>query len=937
MDWSKKIKPINSLTMKSKSIFFLINVCFIIAFLSGNQAVAENLKIKNIRTEMLVNPEGIEVRNPRLSWEISGNQRAIEQTGYQVLVASSLEKLANNEGDLWDSGKTPSNQSVHVKYNGKPLKSRTNCFWKVKIWTNSGESNWSEPAYWSMGLLNYGDWDGRWIGFDRAFAWDREDKFSRLSARYFRKEFSAGKEIKKATAYIIGLGLYELYINGQKIGDQVLAPSPTDYNKNVKYNVFDVTKTLKNDTNAIGIVLGNGRFYNMRQKEKPYKIKTFGYPKMLFQLEIEYTDGSKSIVKTDNTWKGTPDGPIRTNNEWDGEEYDAQKEMPGWNASGFDDKNWLPAEYVQEPVGEFEAQINKNMKVMGTIKPVSIKELRPGAYILDFGQNFAGWVRMKVKGKSGDKVTLRYAEILNEKGELAIANLRSAKVTDIYTLKGAGEETWEPTFVYHGFRYVEITGFPGQPQLSNFEGRVVYDDMETIGRIETSNSLLNQIYKNAYWSILSNYKGMPVDCPQRDERQPWLGDRSTGSYGESFVFNNVLLYAKWMDDIHYSQRADGAISDVAPAYYRYYSDNMSWPGTYIQIGEMLNRQFGDTLEIVKHYPYMKKWLKYMQDMYMDKNYILTKDSYGDWCLPPTTIEEGRGKSADVKYPSKLISTAYHYYYLNLMQQLAKIAGEENDVKEFSALAIKVKDAFNKEFFHPEIAAYGINTLTDNLLALHFRLVPEAYSDRVLKTITDIIEIRNNGHLSTGVIGIQWLMRTLTDNGRSDLAYKLATNTTYPSWGYMVENGATTIWELYNGNTAAPKMNSYNHVMMLGDLLVWYYENLAGIKSSIDLPGFKQIIMKPEMIDGLDFVNASYNSVYGEIKSEWKKDNQKFSWIIAIPANTTAIVYIPAHSQNIITEGGKNISSAKGIKFIKMEGTRAVFEIGSGDYSFMSEF
>jgi alpha-L-rhamnosidase len=882
---------------------------------------------------MLSNPVGIDVRNPRLSWEISGTERGIKQTASQILVASSPEKLAGNEGDLWDSGKTTSAQSVQVKYSGKPLKSRAKCYWKVRIWTENGESNWSDPAYWSMGLLNYGDWNGRWIGFDRAFPWDREDKFSRLSARYFRKEFSADKEIKHATAYIIGLGLYELYINGQKIGDQVLAPTPTDYSKNVKYNVFDVTNTVKKGENSIGAILGNGRFYTMRQDEKPYKIKTFGYPKMLFQLEIEYTDGSKNIVKTDDTWKGTPDGPIRTNNEYDGEEYDARKEMPGWNIVGFDDNKWLQAEYVQEPTGEFEAQMNENMKVMETIKPVSMKELRPGVFIMDMGQNMVGWVKMKVKGKSGDKVTLRFAEILEDGGGLAMANLRDAKVTDVYTLKGGEVETWEPTFVYHGFRYVEITGFPGKPTIADFEGRVVYDEMKTIGSFETSNALINQIYKNAFWSINGNYKGMPVDCPQRNERQPWLGDRSTGSYGESFVFGNELLYAKWMEDIRYSQRADGSIPDVAPAFWRYYSDNMTWAGTYLQLGEMLYRQFGDTRSIFDHYPSMKKWLKYMQDNYMDENFILTKDSYGDWCVPPATIEEGRGKSADVKRPSKLISTAYHYYYLQLMQNFAKLTGNETDIEEFTSMAAKVKNAFNKEFFHADGAFYGNNTLTDNLLPVYFKMVPETHSKRVLKTITDLIEIKNKGHLSTGVIGIQWLMRTLTENGRSDLAYRIATNTSYPSWGYMVENGATTIWELWNGNTAAPNMNSYNHVMMLGDLLVWYYENLAGIKSH--QPGFKQIVMKPEMINGLDFVNAAYQSVYGEIKSEWKRENKNLIWNITIPGNTSAIVYIPASSQNTITESGEKAASVKGIKFIKMEGSGAVYEIGSGAYSFTS--
>ena len=916
--------------------FFLLAACLLVTFFSGTRLMAEGLQVKGLRTEMIFHPEGINVRNPGLSWEISGTDRGISQMGYQVLVSSSKEKLDSNEGDLWDSGKIQSGNSIGVKYCGKALKSGSECFWKVKVWTQKGESNWSGPAYWGMGFLYTDDWKGRWIGFDRAFAWDHETKFSTLSARYFRKEFVATKDVKKAKVYIIGLGLYELSINGRKIGDQVLSPSPTDYTKNVKYNVFDVSGMVKKGRNAIGTILGNGRFYTMRQKEKPYKIKTFGYPKMLLQLEIEYADGTKEVIKTDESWKGTPDGPIRSNNEYDGEEYDARKEMPGWDQPGFEESKWLPAECVQEPGGEYEAQLNKNMKVMETLKPVSIKDLRPGVFIMDMGQNLAGWVKMKVSGKKGSQVTLRFGEILTEKGELFTANLRDAKATDVYTLKGSQEESWEPSFVYHGFRYVEISGFPGTPSIENFEGRVVYDEMENSGSFDTSNALINQIYKNACWSIKSNYKGMPVDCPQRNERQPWLGDRSTGAYGESFAFNNELFYAKWLDDIQYSQKADGSIPDVAPAFWHYYSDNMTWCGAYLLVTDMLYRQYGDIMVIEKHYPAMKKWLDYMQDHYMNKNYILTKDSYGDWCPPPATIEEGRGKSAVVKHPSMLISTAYHYYFLQLMQKFAKVTGNETDVEKFASLSVKVKDAFNREFYHAELASYGSNTLTDNLLPLYFEIVPEGQKDRVRKTVTDMVAIKNDGHLSCGLIGIQWLMRTLTDNGRADLAYRVATNTTYPGWGYMVGNGATTIWELWNGNTAAPSMNSYNHVMMLGDLLIWYYENLGGIKSSSEYPGFKKITMKPEMIEGLNFVNASYNSKYGLIKSEWKKENQNFTWNITVPVNTTATVYIPATSQNSITESGAKLSSAKGVKFIKMDHSRAVCEIGSGEYSFISK-
>ncbi|TXK33905.1 Bacterial alpha-L-rhamnosidase [Pontibacter qinzhouensis] len=914
--------------------YFYISFIILLSVLGSGQAAA-NVQLENLRCEMLQNPEGIDVTTPRLSWEITGKQRNIEQTAYQVLVASTPEKLAANEGDLWNSGKVNASQSVHVQYAGKRLNSRDECYWKVKTWTSNGESSWSAPAYWSMGLLHYGDWVGRWIGMDKLSPWDQEERFSRLSARYFRKEFEAPKEIKKAKVYIIGLGLYELYLNGQRIGDQVLAPAPTDYSENVKYNTFDVTKQLKSGKNAIGTVLGNGRFYTMRQY-KAYKNKTFGYPKMLLNLVIEYTDGTTEKIRTDESWKVTADGPIRTNNEYDGEEYDARKEMPGWNAVGFDAGKWLQAEYVQEPTGEFEAQMNEHMKVMETLKPVSVKQLKPGTYIVDMGQNMVGWLKMKVQGKSGDKVTFRFAEVLNEKGEVALENVRDAKVTDVYTLKGGGEEVWEPSFVFHGFRYVEVSGFPGKATVNNFDGQVVYDAMQTVGSFKTSNSIINQVYENSYWGIRGNYKGMPLDCPQRNERQPWLGDRPTIAYGESFIFDNGKLYAKWLDDIQYAQKADGSIPDVAPAFWRYYSDNMTWAGTYLMVADMLHQQYGNVKPIEKHYPSMKKWLQYMQNLYMDENYIMTKDSYGDWCAPPATIEDGRGMNANVKYPSKLISTAYHYYYLQMMQRFARLTGNEGDMAGYQALAEKVRAGFNDEFFNAEGAFYGENKLTDNLLALYFGLVPEEQKGALVNTIVQIIEVENKGHLSTGVVGTQWIMRSLTDFGRPDLAYKLATNTTYPSWGYMVANGATTIWELWNGNTAAPTMNSYNHVMMLGDLVSWYYEDLAGIKSSREQTGFKLIEMKPLLVDGLDFVNASYHSMYGLIKSDWKKEKKRFTWKISVPANTKAIVYIPASSEKNVTEGGKKTSSATGVKFLRMEGDRAVYELGSGDYNFVAK-
>lgn len=895
---------------------------------------AQDIRVEGLQCEMLTNPLGIDVTAPRLSWKIIARQRNVQQIAYQVIVASSPEKLAANTGDYWNSGKVTSSQSIHIPYAGRPLTSRMACYWKVKVFTNKGGSEWSGPAAWTMGLLKQADWIAKWIGYDKASPWDSISQFSRLSARYFRKSFQSAANIKRATVYIVGLGLYELYINGQKIGDQVLAPLPTDYRKTVLYNTHDVTKQLRKGENVVAAVLGNGRFFTMRQEYKPKKINTFGYPKMLLQLEITYKDGTRKIIGSDETWKLNVDGPIRTNNEYDGEEYDATKEWPGWNNTGFKETGWIKPQLVKAPAGKIVAQKSPPMRVMQTIQPVAIKKAAEGKYILDMGQNFAGWIKMQVTGPRGHQVTLRFAESLQPNGTLYVANLRDARVTDIYTLKGAGVETWHPSFVYHGFRYVEISGYPGEPSVQDFEGQVVYDELASIGTFHTSNETINRIWKNAWWGIASNYKGMPVDCPQRNERQPWLGDRATGALGESFLFDNAALYAKWLDDIAQSQTAEGAIPDVAPAFWNYYSDNVTWPGVYILVADMLYRQFGDQQSVIKHYPSMKRWMGYMQRKYL-KDYILTKDKYGDWCVPPESLELIRSRDSLRTTKGELIATAYYYRLLQHMQQFARLAGRAADVKEYVTLAEKIKAAFNSRFYNAKTRYYDNNTVTANLLPLYFGITPDSAREQVFNNIYNKIKIENHMHISTGVIGTQWLMRGLTKFGRSDIAYTLASNTTYPSWGYMAVNGATTIWELWNGNTASPQMNSQNHVMLLGDLLTWYYEHLAGISAGEEQVAFKKIIMKPELIDGLDTVQASYQSPYGTIGSHWKRDGirARFSWEIRVPANATAVVYIPADTVSDVLEGGRPAVQGEGVRFIKTDGRFLVFEIGSGTYLF----
>jgi alpha-L-rhamnosidase len=856
----------------------------------------------NLQCEQLSDPQGIDALHPRLSWQLSGDGQNIRQTAWQLLVASSPELLAKDKGDLWTTPRTPGDQCRMIVYAGRPLKSGMSCYWKVRLWTTSDAATpaaqrhsagaWSFPARWSMGLLKAADWHARWIGYDRGFAWDSVSKFSRLSARYFRKEFATATPIKKATLYIAGLGHYLVSLNGHPIGDQVLAESPTDYTQSVKYNTFDVTDACLQGANAIGVTLGNGRFFTMRPKYKPQKIKEFGFPKLLLQLDLEDDKGHHRLVVSDSSWRFTADGPIRTNNEYDGEEYDATRAFPGWSSPGFDDSKWLLPEYTLSPGGRLSAQLDEPMKIMDRITPRTITQLTPQTYILDMGQNMAGWLQLKVKGSRGQTITLRYAETLQPNGDLYTANLRDARATDTYTLDGQGVEVWHPVFIFHGFRYVSVTGYPGTPELNDFEGQVVYDDLATIGRIETSDTLLNHILRNAWWGINANYKGMPIDCPQRNERMPWLGDRATGSLGESYLFDNENLYAKWLDDIEEAQKPDGALPDVAPAYWNYYSDNITWPGTYILIAQMLYQQFGDQQPIRRHYASMKKWLHYMSDKY-ERDGLMTKDKYGDWCVPPESPGLIHSRDSSRITGGELIATAYYYHLLGIMSGFATLLHEPDG---FTAKAAVVRVAFNRKFLHA--GGYSNNTVTADLLPLCFGMVPE--KERAVVTKHLLEKVAQSGHISTGVIGTQWLMHGLTEFDRPDLAWQLATTKAYPGWGYMVEQGATTIWELWNGNTADPAMNSQNHVMLLGDLLTWCFRDLAGIAPAA--PGFKTIRMQPVFPPGLDSLTASYETPYGWVKSHWQREQNTISWDVTVPPNTRALVFLPSGEKTSVGSG-----------------------------------
>lgn len=748
------------------------------------------------------------------------------------------------------------------------------------------------------------DWEASWIGIDSPE--DVRTGDVSMPARYLRTRFEAGKGIKEARLHICGLGLYEAYINGSKVGgSQVLSPTVSNYDKKVYYNSFDVTGLLKKGANAIGVVLGTGRFPGVRvnwDSINHYKHYDKQLPCLICQLEIEYKDGKRERVTSDPSWKARSDGPIRSNNEYDGEVYDARMELDGWLDPSYDDSEWPQAALQEAPYGKLTAQPNPNIEVQDIVKPVSVSPLPDGRYIVDMGQNMVGWLQVKVEIHEGDTLLLRFAETLQENGELYTDNLRSAKARDIYVARDCKPVVWHPTFVYHGFRFVEVSGLDQAPSPDDFEGQVIYDKMAITGHFSCSDPVINQVYKNAFWGIRGNYRGMPTDCPQRDERMGWLGDRATGCYGESWILDNHALYAKWLDDIATEQDEEGQLPNVAPNFWTVRLDNMTWPGLFIDATGMLYWRFGDEVTVVKNYPAMKKWLVYMKDKWMVDG-IMTKDVYGDWCMPPESLELIHSQDPSRITAPPVIATPYYVHYCKMMKEFAPIAGHPEDVAYFEDEEKASTEAFNKEYYNSDGGYYDNNTVTANLIALWYGLVPEEEQQRVFSSLVEKTENEFGGHVSSGVIGIQVLMRTLTEYGRPDLAFRIASDDTYPSWGYMAANGATTIWELWNGNTADPAMNSGNHVMLLGDLIIWEYEYLAGIRPL--KPGFAEIELRPYPVEGLDHVDCSYESVQGRISSSWKKENGVFKWDVSVPKGTRTEVYLPGTTTPEIITGGKH--------------------------------
>ena len=892
--------------MKYRFLFFFAIAATALFFFACNNTL--NITITNPNVEQQFHEQALATNQPRFSWNYETTENEVVQQNYHIIVATTAENAQNGIGDLWDSSVVPSNQMLYIPYAGKTLQSRDKAYWKVvtTVTTKGKKAKVeSEVKSFEISLLNQDDWQAKWIGHE--FEDDVLVGKTRLAARYLRKDFALKNDIKEAWLYVCGMGVYSAYLNGSEVApEELLKPTLSWYSKRVYFNTYDVTEMLNSGDNAIGIILEGGRYTSIRYNEAnpnwdgTNHVFGFGIPRLLLQLEVTYKDGKKETVVSDETWKITNQGPIRTANEWDGETYDENFDLGDWNKANYDDNAWLQAELVEAPEGELSAQPNPNITVMEKLKPISLFQ-KGDKWYLDMGQNMVGFIDMKAHGQQpGDIITLRFAELLTPDSLLYTANLRSSENTDHYIVANNSQLEWHPMFVYHGFRYVEISGLRETPNLDDFEGWVIYDEMPVTGSFETSNEIINAVYHNAYWGIRGNYRSMPTDCPQRDERLGWTGDRTTGNYGESYIFDNHQLYAKWLSDGDDSQWDNGSLANVIPPYWRGYTDNMTWPGAMVTVTDMLYTRFGDTEPIRQHYAAWKKWILHMKNDYMRAG-LMPRDTYGDWCMPPESLELIHSSDPNRITESTVISTPFYCYLCGKMAKFAEILGFDEDVNFFQQEITTTTIAFNDKYFNRVTGVYANNTVTANILPLWFGMVPKGLENKVLESIVDKTINECGGHVSTGVIGIQQLMRCLTEYGRGDLAFKIASNDTYPSWGYMYRNGATTIWELWNGNTADPAMNSGNHVMLLGDLILWEYEYLGGIRALE--PGYSKIQLKPYPIEGLDFVNCSYNSVSGRIESHWKRAGNHFEWDIVIPANTTAEVCLPtANGYEVKTYG-----------------------------------
>lgn len=874
--------------------------------------------ITGLKTENLSSPAFTDSRNPRFCWHTEGDEYNIKQKDYRIIVSSDKEKISSNNGDMWDSGKIESDDSVYIIYKGKTLESTKTYYWRVAVTLNNGAEIVSDTAEFNMGMLDASDFKCGFIGIDTKYTVKSEEAGDKagMPSPYLRRKFSISKEIKNAKLFATALGLYEMRINGKKVGSYEMTPGWTDYKKSLQYQGYNVTGLLNQGENALGAVLGDGWYCGNIAivGRKQYGDYPLG---LMAHLIIEYTDGTSESIVTDGNWKGTT-GPIVYNDNQTGEYYDARKELTGFDTPDFDDSEWVNAINVKSKLDfKLKAAIGPQVQTQLTLKAVKLAVDKDGKYIYDMGQNMVGRISFKLKEKRGQKIIFRFGEMLNKDGTLYTENLRSALQNDVYIAKGDGIEYFEPKFTFHGFRYVEVTGLENSPSLEDITGVVFYSACEPSGVIETSDKMVNKLFSNQLWGQRGNFISVPTDCPQRDERMGWTGDAQVFARTACYNMSCAGFYEKYIQDCLEAQKENGAITDVVPCVqWENGSDlvgngNAGWGDVIFVLPWTVYNMYGDIKILEDSYPAMCRYLKYLEET--TNGYLRPDFGYGDWL------------SIGDDTPKDVMSTAFFAYAAKLTALTASVLYKEQESEKYNCLFDKIKKAFNDAYIDKDGIIKG-DTQCCYVLALKMELVSEREKELAVKHLIRTIE-RKDWHLSTGFIGVSYLLPVLSENGYNDIAYRLLLNDTYPSWGYSIKNGATTIWERWNSYTEENGfgdvgMNSFNHYS-LGSVGEWMYRYMGGINPLE--PGFKKIKIKPFVNKRLNHAYAEYQSAYGIIKSRWSTEKDGILYDITVPANTTALICL----------NGEDIICIKGEAAVKeIKDGYKIYETGSGNYKFI---
>ena len=885
------------------------------------------VSVQHLLTENRSNPIGLDEPSPRFNWQLSASERNEQQTAYEIRVTSQGKQA------VWNSGKVESGESLLVAYGGPALQPGRKYYWQVRIWDNKGRASaWSEPAYWQMGLLQPADWKAQWISPDLPLPKDADPDSYRPSP-LLRKVFNcaAGRQVESATAYITAHGLYEAQINGSRVGDALLTPGWTSYDKRLQYQAYDVTHLIRSGKNAIGVMLGSGwyRGYIGFQSQKDFYGKDIS---LLFQMVIRYKDGRSDTIASGPGWK-TATGDVRSAEIYNGETIDHRNEKAGWTLPDYDDAGWNGVRREDFGKNNLVATTNEPIRKHETFHALRLITTPKGEQVIDFGQNLVGWVMLRVKGPAGTSIRLSHAEVLDKEGNFYTDNLRAAKAQDVFILKGQGEETFEPHFTFHGFRYIRIEGYPGPIDTANFTAVALYSDMKKTGNFECSNPLVNQLQHNIQWGQRGNFLDVPTDCPQRDERLGWTGDAQVFSRTAAYNMGVDNFFTKWLKDLAADQLPSGAVPFVIPNVLGN-GTSAGWADVSTIIPWNLYLAYGDRRVLEQQYPSMRAWVEYIKGQAKD-NLWNTGFHFGDWLFyRPFDDNDGRSAVTD-KY---LIAQCFYAHSTQLLINAATVLGKKEDAAGYSLLLKGIKDAFLREYMTPDGRLVS-GTQTAYVLALQFDMLPETLRKQAAARLVQNIQDYNY-HLTTGFLGTPYLCHVLSRFGSTSVAYRLLLQDTYPSWLYPVKMGATTIWERWDGirpdsSFQTPGMNSFNHYSYgaIGD---WMYRVVAGIDTYEDMPGYRHSRIAPHPGGGLSSASAGLETGYGLLSCKWRLDGNTLLLDLTVPANTRSTVYVPAPEGGRITEDGQNLSSVKDITVSSVERGSLVLDIGSGTYHFKVE-